>query len=96
MVPDAECVKIVKDILKAMEVGNFVIKVNHRQILDGIFEVCGVATNMFRTICSSVDKLDKVFYNSNLLFSTLGFNRVVHFLGIMGRREERNGRSEES
>ena len=60
MVPDAECVKIVKDILKAMEVGNFIIKVNHRQILDGIFEVCGVSPCMFRTICSSVDKLDKV------------------------------------
>ena len=60
MVPDAECVKIVKDILQAMEVGKFVIKVNHRQILDGIFEVCGVAQDMFRTICSSVDKLDKV------------------------------------
>ena len=60
MIPDAECVKIVKDILQAMEVGQFVIKVNHRQILDGIFEVCGVAKDMFRTICSSVDKLDKV------------------------------------
>jgi len=59
MIPDAECVKIVKDILQAMEVGQFVIKVNHRQILDGIFEVCGVAKDMFRTICSSVDKLDK-------------------------------------
>merc|ERR1712004_749002 len=59
MVPDAECVKIVKDILKAMEIGSFVIKVNHRQILDGIFEVCGVSNDMFRTICSSVDKLDK-------------------------------------
>merc|ERR1711963_319203 len=66
MVPDAECVKIVKDILKAMEVGNFVIKVNHRQILDGIFEVCGVATDMFRTICSSVDKLDKVYFNFDI------------------------------
>ena len=62
MVPDAECVKIVKDILQSMEVGKFVIKVNHRQILDGIFEVCGVAQDMFRTICSSVDKLDKVLY----------------------------------
>merc|ERR1719481_1761329 len=28
-------------------------------ILDGIFEVCGVKEDMFRTICSSVDKLDK-------------------------------------
>ena len=39
MVADAECVKIVKDILNSMEVGTFAIKVNHRQILDGIFEV---------------------------------------------------------
>ena len=36
------------------------LKVNHRQILDGMFEVCGVPADKFRTICSSVDKLDKV------------------------------------
>lgn len=59
MIPDAECVKIVKEILESLEVGKFVVKVNHRQILDGIFEVCGVSSDMFRTICSSVDKLDK-------------------------------------
>jgi histidyl-tRNA synthetase len=59
MIPDAECVKIVHEILTAIDVGKFVIKVNHRKILDGIFEVCGVATDMFRTICSAVDKLDK-------------------------------------
>lgn len=60
MIPDAECVKIVQEILSSMDIGNFIIKVNHRQILDGIFEVCGVSSDMFRTICSSVDKLDKV------------------------------------
>lgn len=59
MMPDAECVKIVQEILTSLDIGKFVVKVNHRQILDGIFEVCGVATDMFRTICSSVDKLDK-------------------------------------
>ena len=59
MLPDAECVKIVTEILTGIDVGKFCIKVNHRQILDGIFEVCGVAPDMFRTICSSVDKLDK-------------------------------------
>ena len=32
---------------------------NFRMILDGMFEVCGVKEDMFRTICSSVDKLDK-------------------------------------
>jgi histidyl-tRNA synthetase len=60
MVPDVECVKIVAEILSSLNIGNFVVKINHRQILDGIFEVCGVKPDMFRTICSSVDKLDKV------------------------------------
>lgn len=59
MIADAECVRIVQEILSGIDVGKFCIKVNHRQILDGIFEVCGVANDMFRTICSSVDKLDK-------------------------------------
>merc|ERR1719244_2314028 len=59
MIPDAECIKIVQEILTGVNVGKFVIKVNHRMILDGIFEVCGVKEDMFRTICSSVDKLDK-------------------------------------
>ncbi len=60
MMPDAECVKIVQEILSSLDIGQFLIKVNHRQILDGIFEVCGVSKENFRTICSSVDKLDKV------------------------------------
>lgn len=36
-------------------------KVNHRKILDGIFEVCGVPPEKIRPISSAVDKLDKVF-----------------------------------
>ena len=39
MVPDAECVKIVKDILQAMEVGKFVIKVNHGGTLNSNMEM---------------------------------------------------------
>ena len=35
------------------------LKLDLRMILDGIFEVCCVKGDMFRTICSSVDKLDK-------------------------------------
>ena len=35
-------------------------KVNHRQLLDGMFAVCGVPEDKFRSICSAVDKLDKV------------------------------------
>lgn len=60
MLPDAECVKVVKEILSSLDVGAFKIKVNHRLFLDGLFEFCGVPAAMFRTVCSSVDKLDKV------------------------------------
>lgn len=60
MVPDVECVRIMKEILNDLDIGDYTIKVNHRQILDGIFEVCGVPTEKFRPICSAVDKLDKL------------------------------------
>ncbi|XP_034232123.1 histidine--tRNA ligase, cytoplasmic isoform X1 [Thrips palmi] len=59
MLPDIECVRIVSEILNDMQLGSFKVKVNHRQILDGMFEACGVPNDKFRTICSSVDKLDK-------------------------------------
>lgn len=36
------------------------IQLNHRKILDGIFEVCGVPADKIRAISSAVDKLDKV------------------------------------
>ena len=35
-------------------------KINHRKILDGIFQICGVPEDKIRTISSAVDKLDKV------------------------------------
>lgn len=59
MLPDAECVKVVSEILNSLDIGDFVIKLNHRKILDGMFEACGVSSDKFRTICSAVDKLDK-------------------------------------
>ena len=60
MVPDSEALKVITEILDAVNVGNYVIKVNHRKLLDGIFAICGVPEDKFRAICSSVDKLDKV------------------------------------
>ena len=60
MIPDVECVRIVKEILNSVDVGSYIIKVSHRQILKGMFEFCGVPKAKFKSICSSVDKLDKV------------------------------------
>ncbi|XP_051649680.1 histidine--tRNA ligase, cytoplasmic-like isoform X2 [Manacus candei] len=60
MIPDAECLKIVHEILSDLQLGDFVIKVNDRRILNGVFAVCGVPESKFITACSTVDKLDKV------------------------------------
>uniref|UniRef100_A0A3P8NXK7 histidine--tRNA ligase n=1 Tax=Astatotilapia calliptera TaxID=8154 RepID=A0A3P8NXK7_ASTCA len=66
MIPDAECLKIVHEILNELDLGDFRIKVNDRRILDGMFAVCGVPDDKFRTICSTVDKLDKVVFDLSL------------------------------
>jgi histidyl-tRNA synthetase len=60
MIPDAEVLKILCDALDAVDVGSFHIKLNHRHLLDGIFEVCGVPNENIRPISSAVDKLDKL------------------------------------
>ena len=60
MLPDAECVKIVSEILSGLKLGRFAVKVNHRKLLDGMFAACGVEPAKFRAICSAVDKLDKL------------------------------------
>ncbi|KAF9082465.1 Cytoplasmic and mitochondrial histidine tRNA synthetase [Mortierella sp. AD031] len=60
MIPDSEILRVLSECLTALELGDFTIKVNHRKILDGIFEVCGVPEDKIRTISSAVDKLDKL------------------------------------
>ena len=61
MVPDAEVIRIIVEVFEALGWnGKYTIKCNHRRILDGVFEVCGVPADKIRTISSAVDKLDKM------------------------------------
>ena len=59
MIPDADVLKVMVEILKELEIGDFVIKLNHRKFLDTIVDICGIEKRKFKQICSSVDKLDK-------------------------------------
>ncbi|SPN96948.1 probable HTS1 - histidine--tRNA ligase, mitochondrial [Cephalotrichum gorgonifer] len=61
MVPDAEVIRIISEVFEALGWGDtYTIKLNHRKILDGIFQVCGVPEDKIRSISSAVDKLDKL------------------------------------
>ncbi|XP_021814653.1 histidine--tRNA ligase, cytoplasmic [Prunus avium] len=59
MGPDFEVIKILTELLDELDIGDYEIKLNHRKLLDGMLEICGVPPEKFRTICSSIDKLDK-------------------------------------
>nr|XP_023916763.1 histidine--tRNA ligase, cytoplasmic-like isoform X3 [Quercus suber] len=59
MGPDFEIVKILTELLDELQIGDYEIKLNHRKLLDGMLDMCGVPPEKFRTICSSIDKLDK-------------------------------------
>ncbi|EED24536.1 histidyl-tRNA synthetase, mitochondrial precursor [Talaromyces stipitatus ATCC 10500] len=61
MVPDAEVLKVINEVFEDLGwQGKFTIKINHRKVLDGMFEVCGVPQDKIRPISSAVDKLDKL------------------------------------
>lgn len=59
MGPDFEIVKVLTELLDELDIGDYEVKLNHRKLLDGMLEICGVPPEKFRTICSSIDKLDK-------------------------------------
>lgn len=59
MGPDFEVIKILTELLNELNIGDYEVKLNHRKLLDGMLDICGVPPEKFRTICSSIDKLDK-------------------------------------
>ncbi|GLT60035.1 hypothetical protein SLA2020_328240 [Shorea laevis] len=59
MGPDFEVIRVLIEVLDALNIGDYEIKLNHRKLLDGVLEICGVPPQKFRTISSSIDKLDK-------------------------------------
>ncbi|CAJ2672784.1 unnamed protein product [Trifolium pratense] len=59
MAADFEVVRVLTELLEELKIGDFEIKLNHRKLLDGMMQICGVPPEKFRTICSSIDKLDK-------------------------------------
>jgi histidyl-tRNA synthetase len=62
MLADSECLRIVYEILTSLKCGDFEIKVNDRRLLDAMLAACGVDTSLHRTVCSSIDKLDKMSF----------------------------------
>uniref|UniRef100_A0A146UP78 histidine--tRNA ligase n=1 Tax=Fundulus heteroclitus TaxID=8078 RepID=A0A146UP78_FUNHE len=59
MVADAEVLLVAVRVLDKLRLPSYVIKLNHRKVLQGVLMECGVEQRQIRTVCSSIDKLDK-------------------------------------
>ncbi|TNJ30257.1 Histidyl-tRNA synthetase [Giardia muris] len=59
-VADAEVLAIIHDILDSLKVGQFIILVNHRALIDCAMTVAGVPSASFRAVCTCIDALDKL------------------------------------
>ena len=53
MISDADVLAVGVEIYRALEIGEFAIKVNHRELLDSMMEICGVPANKIRAIGES-------------------------------------------
>jgi len=95
MMPDAEVLKIATEILDELDIGPYVLKVNHRLLLDGMLELCGVPADQFRPICSAIDKLDKMTWEQVRDEMVNGKNldpaaadRIKEFVVLSGKPKE--------
>lgn len=59
MTVDAEILSIMDEVMAAVDVGKYTIKLCHRVLLEGIVELSGAHVSKFKAICATIDKLDK-------------------------------------
>ena len=60
MVVEAELCGAVSDVLIKLGFNDFIIRLNHRQVLIGMLEVAGIPSNRHNDALITIDKLDKI------------------------------------
>ena len=84
MLPDAEVLAVVCEILTSLEIGNFKLKLNHRKFLDAMIELAGCEKRKFKSICSSIDKLDKELIHQKGLTEDM-CDKLHKFVQLQGK-----------
>jgi histidyl-tRNA synthetase len=95
MMPDSEALKVLTEILDSLDIGAYQVKINHRKLLDGMMDLCGVPAEKFRPICSAIDKLDKLPWEKvreemvqDKGLDPAAADRIAQFVGIHGNPME--------
>jgi len=90
LVVDAEVIAMTSEILSQLNIGRFVIRVNHRKILKGITQYIGLTEDKEVDLCRGIDKLDKIGIDDVKKelrghgFSDAVMDKLFHILSLEG------------
>lgn len=80
---DFEILSMISQIFNDIGVKDFVIKINYKFMLDNMLKACGVPIEMFSTVCSSIDKLDKIprqEFKRELVGKSVGLDVIINLM----------------
>jgi histidyl-tRNA synthetase len=87
MVVEAELCAAVSEALLRLGFVDFVIRLNHRQVLAGVLDACGVESNRQADALVAIDKLDKIGPDAvvrELESRAIPADGIARLLGLMG------------
>ncbi|MBD2293544.1 histidine--tRNA ligase [Anabaena sphaerica FACHB-251] len=91
---DAQMPAIITEIFEAINIGDFVIRINNRKILTGFFQSVGVAENQIKACIGIIDNLEKIGEAKVKLelekegISSEQTEKIIEFIKIDGSRDD--------
>ena len=68
MTTDAECLRTLSDVLTALKLNDFIIRVNHLNLLKGILTASGISQERIPAALSCLKKVDGMIVLCEMLF----------------------------
>ena len=90
---DSEIINVIYDIFKKVNIGDFVVRINNRKVLNGFFESLGLE-RLITDILRIVDKIDKIGEENvkkelnELNVPNAGVEQILRFISINGNPRE--------
>ena len=85
---ETELITVTAKALQKLDIGNFTVKINDRQILNEVLKGCGFTDEQLASVCITFDKLDKVGAEgvvAELAEKAFDSNAVEKFKDILNR-----------
>ncbi|KAJ8051157.1 Histidine--tRNA ligase, cytoplasmic [Holothuria leucospilota] len=96
MVPDAECIQIICTVLKELNVGEFIVKVNHHKVLHGLSKLLDVPKDDIVKLSDLIDHephisttdISRIFNDKQLSYEEAKLAKLQEYLKIKGGKDQ--------